>query len=52
LAANKLVVNVDKTNIMKFIMNWSHITLRIGCKENYIAETVNTKFIGYSVITT
>jgi len=32
-AANKLVVNLDKTNIIKFITkNSSHFTLCIGCK--------------------
>jgi hypothetical protein len=42
-AANNLVLNLDKTNIMKFITkNSSHSTLHIGCKENYIEETVNT----------
>ena len=34
LAANKLVLNLDKTNIMKFITNnLSHAKLHIGYKE-------------------
>ena len=33
-AANTLVLNLDKTNIMKFIKkNSSHSTLHVGCKE-------------------
>jgi hypothetical protein len=34
--ANKLVLNLDKTNIMKFkTSNSSHSTLHIGYKEKY-----------------
>ena len=47
IAANKLVLNLDKTNIMKFITkNSSHSTLHIGYKEKYIEEMVCTKFLG------
>jgi hypothetical protein len=43
-AANNLVLNLDKTNMMKFIKkNSAHSTLHVGCKEKYIEETVNTK---------
>jgi hypothetical protein len=45
--ANKLVLNLDKTNIMKFLMNNSpHCALTVGCKDKCIEETVNTKFLG------
>jgi hypothetical protein len=43
--ANKLVLNLEKTNIMKFGMNnSSHCALNIGYKDKYIEETVNSKF--------
>jgi len=46
-AANNVVLNLNKTNIMKFITkNSAHFTLLVGCKEKYIEETVNTKFLG------
>ena len=49
-AANKLVLNLDKTNITKFITNnSSHSALCIGYKEKYIEETVNTKFLGLQI---
>ena len=42
---NNLVLNLDKTDIVKFITNnSSHSTLHIGYKERYIQEKVNTKF--------
>ena len=45
-AANNLVLNLGKMNIMKFITkNSSHSTLHIGYKERYIKETMNTKFL-------
>ena len=45
-AANNLVINLDKMNIMKFITkNSSQSTLHIGYKVKYMAETVGTKFI-------
>ena len=45
-AANNLLVNFDKTNIIKFTTkNSSHSTLHVGYKEKYIQETVNTKFL-------
>jgi hypothetical protein len=50
LAANKLVLSLDKTNILRFIMyNLSHCTVHIGYKEKYIEETVNTKFFGLQI---
>jgi len=45
-AASKLVLNLDKKIIMKFITeNWSHSTLRIGHKEKYMEKAVNTEFV-------
>jgi len=45
-AANNLVLNLDKTSIMKFIAkNSSHSTLYIGYKEKYTEETVHTQFL-------
>ena len=49
-AANNLVLNLDKTNIMKFITkNSAHSAFLIEYKEKYIAETVNTKFHGLQI---
>jgi len=46
-SANQLVLNLDKTNKMKSITNNpSYSALHIGYKEQYIEETVNTKFLG------
>jgi hypothetical protein len=46
-AANNLVLNLDKTNIMQFITkNSAHSPIQFGYKEKYIAETLNTKFVG------
>jgi hypothetical protein len=43
--AIKLVLNLDKKNIMKFIVeNSSHSTLCIGYTEKYMGKAVNTKF--------
>jgi len=49
-AADNLVLNLDKMNVMKFITKYSsHSTLLIGYKEKYVEETVNTKFLGLQV---
>ena len=49
-AANNLVINVDHTNIMKFITkNSVHSTLHNGYKEKYMEEIVNTKFLGLQI---
>jgi hypothetical protein len=49
-AANKLVINLDKSNIMKFrTKNSSHSTLHIDYKEKYMEETVNTKCLGLQI---
>jgi len=49
-AANNLVLNLDKMNIMKFkTRNSEHSTLHIGYKEEYREERENTKFIGLQI---
>ena len=46
-AANKLLLNVEKTSIMKSVMNSSlHCALTVGYKDKYVKETVNTDFLG------
>jgi len=45
--ANNLVLNLGKTNIMKFITkNSSHSTLHIGYREKYVEGKMNTQFLG------
>jgi hypothetical protein len=47
---NKLALNLDKTNIIKFITsNSPQYALSIGYDENYIEESVNTKFLGLQI---
>jgi hypothetical protein len=49
-SANQLVLNLDKTNRMKFITNNpSHSALCIGYKEEYLEEMVKTKFLGLQI---
>jgi hypothetical protein len=49
-AANKLVLNLDKTNIIKFTANNStHWALNIGYKEKYTEEMTNTKCFGLQI---
>jgi hypothetical protein len=46
-SANKLVLNLEKTNIMKFVSNNSpHCALNFGYKDKYIEGTANSKFLG------
>jgi hypothetical protein len=45
-AACKLVLNLDKMSITKFVPK---NTLHMGYKEKYIEETVNTKFLGLQI---
>jgi hypothetical protein len=46
-AANKLILNLEKTNIMKFVTkNMPHCPLTIAYKDKYIGEVVSTKFLG------
>ena len=48
--AKNLVLNLDKTNIMKFITkNSSHSALHTGYEKKYIKETMNTKFLGLKI---
>jgi len=49
-AANKLGLNLDKTNTMKFITNNSSDTpLCTGYKEKHTEEMVDTKFLGLQI---
>jgi hypothetical protein len=46
-SANMLVLNLEKTNIMKFVtINLPYCALAIGHKDKYIEEAVNLKFLG------
>jgi hypothetical protein len=45
-SANKLVLNLEKTSIMKFVTNNSpHHSMTIGYEDKYIEEAVNLKFL-------
>jgi hypothetical protein len=45
-AANHLVLNLDKKNIIKLTTkNSAHSTLHLGYKEKYMEQMVNTKFL-------
>jgi hypothetical protein len=49
-ATNKLVLNLDKTSVMKFITNYLwYSTLHIGYKGKYVEQTVNTEFLGLQI---
>jgi hypothetical protein len=49
-ANDKLVLNLDKTNVIKFITNKSsQYDLNIGYDEKYIEESVNTKFLDLKI---
>jgi hypothetical protein len=49
-SANKLALNLDTTNIIKFVMRSSpQHTLSTGYKEKYFEESVNTKFLGLHI---
>jgi hypothetical protein len=46
-AANKLVLNWEEMNIMKFVTsNSTHCAWTIGYKDKYTEETVNSNFLG------
>ena len=50
VAANNLVLNLDKTNIMKLIKeNSAHSAKQFGHREMYIERTVNTKFLSFQI---
>jgi hypothetical protein len=49
-SANKLVLNLGKTNIMKFVTNnLPYCALTIGHKDKHIEEAVNLKFLGIHI---
>ena len=46
-SANKLVLNLEKTNTLKFVTNnLPYCALSIGHKDRYIEEAVHLKFLG------
>jgi hypothetical protein len=48
--ANKLLLNLDKTNIVTFVTkNSPHPPICIGHKENFIKETMSIKFLGLQI---
>jgi hypothetical protein len=48
--ANELLLNLDKTNIVKFVTkNSPHPPLSIGYKENFIKELTSIKFLGLQI---
>jgi hypothetical protein len=47
IAANNLILNLDKTNTIKFITHYSpQCAVSTRYKENRIQEAANTKFLG------
>jgi hypothetical protein len=49
-SSNSLVLNLNKTNIIKCIINKSpQNDLNIGYDEKYIEESINTKFLGFQI---
>jgi hypothetical protein len=49
-SANKLVLNLEKTNVMKFVTNnLPYCALTIGHKDKCIEEAVNLKFLGIQI---
>jgi hypothetical protein len=52
-AANRLALNLDKTNIIKFAVNNSpQHALNIGYNGKFIEKSVNMKFLGFQIETT
>jgi hypothetical protein len=50
IAANKLTLNLDKTNMIKFITyNSLQFLINIGYEDKYIEESVDTKFCGLQI---
>jgi hypothetical protein len=46
-AANKLVLNLEETNVMKSVTsNSPHCAFSVGYKDKYVEETANSKFLG------
>ena len=49
-SANKLVLNLEKTNIMKFVtINLPYCALTVSYKNKCIEEAVNVKFLGIQI---
>jgi len=49
-AANNLILNLDKTIMMKLITkNSAHSSIEFGHKEKYLEETMNKKFLGLQI---
>jgi hypothetical protein len=48
-AANKLDLNLDKTNIKFTTINVQHCPLTIGYNDKYIEESVQIKFLGLQI---
>ena len=49
-SANKLVLNFEKTNIMKFItINQPNCALTVSYKDKCVEEVVNLKFLGIQI---
>jgi hypothetical protein len=49
--SNKLVFNLDKTNVIKIYNKSPQYDLKIGCDEKYIEESINTKFLSLQIDT-
>jgi hypothetical protein len=48
--ANKLTLNLDKTNIIKFTTkNSPQFSIRIGYNDKHIEESAHTKFLGLQI---
>jgi hypothetical protein len=47
--SNKLVLNLDRTNAIKFITNHHSMILKIGYDEKYVEESINTKYLGLQI---
>jgi len=49
-SANKLVLNLEKTNIMKFVsINQPYCALTVSYKDMCVEEAVNLKFLGIQI---
>jgi hypothetical protein len=49
-AVNKLTLNLDKTNIITFIIyNSPQFLISIGYEDKHIEESVHTKFLGLQI---
>jgi hypothetical protein len=48
--SNKFILNIDKTNIIKFVTDESsQCHLKIDYDEKYTEESINTKFLGLQI---